>query len=295
MKPLLSLLLSATVAASAFEWKQTRESLGLLRDGKVLWQFHYSREEGKPYFHPLTVGGTTLTACRPPDHLWHWGLWFSWKFINGTNYWEMSKDGKPEGVTELLEAKAEPRADHSARFALSLAYHPRGGPNLLTERRLIEVSTPDNQGRYVIDWEASFTAGDTPVELERTRPYVAKDGTKHGGYAGLSLRMAPETREWKFFDSGHRVTEKDSGYSARWFAAVGPSATIAILDHPKSFRHPTPWYLVKKMPFYEAAILFQEPYTLPARGTISLRYRILVRPDSASAETLEAEWQRFAK
>jgi len=283
------------VTANALDWKQTGQSLALTSGTNVVWQFNYSKDEGKPYFHPLTVGGVTLTAYRPPDHPWHWALWFSWKFINGTNYWEMAKDGKPQGVTELLDTKAEPRADHSARFALSLAYHPRDGANLLTEQRIVEVSPPAKNGGYFIDWAATFTAGDTPVLLERTPPVVAKDGAKHGGYAGLSLRMAAETKDWRFFDSDNRTTEKDSGHPGRWFAAAGPEATIAILDHPKSFRHPTPWYLVKKMPFYEAAIIFNEPYTVPAGGKLSVRYRILVRPGQAGSDALQAEWKNFAK
>jgi hypothetical protein len=289
-------LLVAGVTAGALDWKQTDQSLALTSGTDVIWQFNYSKDEGKPYFHPLTINGVALTAHRPADHVWHWALWFSWKYLNGTNYWEFAKgESKPMGVTELLDVKTEPRADYSARFAFTLAYHPRGGANLLTEKRVVEVSAPAKNGSYFIDWDATFTAGETPVVLERTPPYVAKDGSKHGGYAGLSLRMAAETKDWKFFDSDNRTTEKVSGFPGRWFAAAGPNATIAILDHPKSFRHPTPWYLVKKMPFYEAAIIFAEPYTVPAGGRFSLRYRILVRPGAASAEALQAEWKKFAK
>ncbi len=303
MKTLALLFLFAAVSASAIDWKQTDQSLALTSGTNVIWQFNYSKDEGKPYFHPLTVngacgaaGGVALTAYRPPDHAWHLALWFSWKYLNGINYWEFAKgEDKPLGVTELLDVKVEPRADHSARFALSLAYHPRGGANLLTEKRIVEVSAPDKTGRYVIDWDATFTAGDTPVELERTKPYTSKDGVKHGGYAGLSLRMAAETKDWKFFDSDNRTTDKVSGFPGRWFAAAGPEATIAILDHPQSFRHPTPWYLVQKMPFYEAAIIFNEPHTVPAGGKISLRNRILVRPGQATAKALDAEWKSFAK
>jgi len=296
MKTISLLFLFAAVTAGALDWKQTDQSLALTSGTNIIWQFNYSKAEGKPYFHPLTIGGVALTAHRPADHVWHWGLWFSWKYLNGTNYWEFAKgEDKPMGVTALLDVKVEPRADHSARFVLSLAYHPRGGANLLTERRIVEVSAPAKNGSYFIDWDATFTAGDSTVLLERTPPSVAKDGTKRGGYAGLSLRMAAETKDWKFFDSENRTTDKVSGFPGRWFAAAGPQATIAILDHPKSFRHPTPWYLVKKMPFYEAAIIFEEPYTVPAGGKISLRNRILVRPGSASAKVLETEWKAFTK
>lgn len=67
-------------------WRQTDESLALLHDGEIVWQFNYRKEEGKPYFHPVTIGGETLTDLRPADHPWHRAIWFSWKTINGLLY-----------------------------------------------------------------------------------------------------------------------------------------------------------------------------------------------------------------
>ena len=69
-------------------WKQTKTSLALTADGKVLWQYNFDKAEGKPYFHPLAAAdGTVLTDLRPADHVWHRGLWFSWKHVNHVNYW----------------------------------------------------------------------------------------------------------------------------------------------------------------------------------------------------------------
>ena len=78
----------------AFAWNQTETSLELSHGDKTVWRLIYDKTQNKSYFHPLaTVDGTVLTALRPADHVWHYGVWFSWKFIDGLNYWEEDPDG----------------------------------------------------------------------------------------------------------------------------------------------------------------------------------------------------------
>jgi len=70
-------------------WVEDESSIALLNQGKVVWKLNYDRNEDKPYFSPLrTLNGIDLVLERPDDHPWHRGLWFSWKYINGINYWE---------------------------------------------------------------------------------------------------------------------------------------------------------------------------------------------------------------
>ena len=43
----------------------------------------------KPFIHPIKLpDGTVITEHEPADHIWHRGLWFAFKFVNGINYWE---------------------------------------------------------------------------------------------------------------------------------------------------------------------------------------------------------------
>ena len=96
----ITLLLAAAALGAGPEgaWKQTDHSLALMRGPAIAWQFNYKPEEGKPYFHPITVAGSTvLTDLRPADHPWHRTLWFSWKYINGVLYWEEDQDGQSTG------------------------------------------------------------------------------------------------------------------------------------------------------------------------------------------------------
>lgn len=300
MTSLIVLLAAAAVSAEPeLAWQQTPHSLALVRGEQVVWQFNYKKEEGKPYFHPVTIaGGDPVTDLRPADHFWHKAIWFSWKTINGLLYWEEDpKTGKSPGVTEVVEAQATPRDDHSARIELSLSYHPPGQPAVLAEKRIVEMSAPTAAGAYHIDWLSTFTAGDADVVLDRTPIVGEPNGVSWGGYAGLSLRLAPALRPWQFSDSEGPVKEVTK--QARWIAFSGPakdgqSAAIVVLEHPHSFRHPTPWYLIQGMPYFSPAILYRSPYTLPAKQGLTLKYRILLQPCGADRDAIEKQWQAFA-
>ena len=285
-------------AAPELAWKATDRSLALTEDDRTVWQFHYARE-GKPYLHPLTLGGHTLTDQRPADHPWHHGLWFSWKTINGMLYWEEDpKTGKSPGETEITDVQATRGPDHSARFELSLGYHPPGKPPVLLEKRKVTFGPPAPDGRYLIDWSSTFMAQETDVVLDRTPIPGEPKGVGFGGYAGLSLRLAPALRKWQFADEEGPV--RASGKKARWMSFAGPlqdgrSAAIVVLDHPRNPRHPTPWYLAPGMPYFSPAFLYLGSYTLPARQSLSLKYRILIQPGPVDRDALDRQWRQFAE
>ena len=296
----LALLFAATTlgADPGLAWKQTDTSLALVRGEQVVWQFN-APPERKPYFHPLTVADSpTLTDFRPSDHPWHRALWFSWKSINGLLYWdEDPATAQSPGVTTVTAVKLTPRSDHSAHIEVDLAYHPPGKPPVLTERRVMDVSPPAPDGSYHIDWRATFTAAGSDVVLDRTPIEGQPGGVSYGGYAGLSIRLNPALKSWQFSDREGPVKalwKKDP-----WMAFSGPvgsgkSAGVAILEHPTSFRHPTPWYLIPSMPYYSPAVLYLANHTLPAGQSLTLRYRILLQPRAADREALESAWKQFA-
>ena len=286
-------------AASELTWKQTPSSLALLDGKNVVWQFNYAKGEGKPYFHPVTVAGSpSLTDLRPADHPWHLALWFSWKFINGLNYWEENRQtGKSDGTTEVLGVDAVARQDHAARFQLKLAYHPPGQRPVLTESRTIEVSSPATSGGWHIDWRSTFTAGAADVRLDRTPILGEPGGVSYGGYAGLSLRLAPALRQWRFVGANGPVSSTNT--RSPWMSFSGPlpdgkAATILVLDHPRNLRHPTGWYLINGMPYFSPALLYYSPYVLPAGQSIGLQSRIVFSPGELNVKAAESEWKQFA-
>jgi type 1 glutamine amidotransferase len=285
--------------------KQAGSSLALAGPGGPLWQFRYGGDLDMPYFHPLkTADGHVLTWDRPADHLWHHGLWFSWKFINTVNYWEIDgRTGHPAGKTSWSNVRVSTRPDQRARIDLDLAYRPAGvEAPVLVEKRTIEISPPDAEGVYALDWTCAFKAM-TTVILDRTPLPGETGGQTWGGYAGLSLRLAAGLTERQAMTSDGRIeTWTDDRYRGRHTAldysglVDGEVAGVAILDHPANPRSPSPWYVIRsaEMSFFTPAVLCFEPLTLRAGEAIVLRYRVLVHPGRWDEARLKSEAERFA-
>jgi len=294
-------------AANMWRWeKQDGASLALVGPRGPVWRFRYDPALDVPYFHPLnTVDGRTMTADRPPDHIWHHGLWFSWKFINKVNYWEVDpKTGRPAGRTSWANVGVAARDDHSALIAMDVAYRPVGEDvPVLTEKRTIEVSAPDPDGTYAIDWTGVFTA-ERVVVLDRTPLPGEPDGQVWGGYAGLSLRLAGDLDGRQVMTNEGPVGEMtDDRYRGR-HAAVdysgllgGQPSGAAIFDLPENPRSPTPWYIIKsaEMSFFTPAVLCYEPMTLQPGESITLRYRVLVHAGRWDAARLRREYERWTR
>ncbi|MGO8837344.1 MAG: PmoA family protein [Limisphaerales bacterium] len=295
MKKVIALLVAGFCAGLSLPaqtnlWRSTEHTLARLDGTNVLWQINAAPTEGKPYFHPLaTPGGTLLTDLRPPDHPWHRSLWFSWKFINGLNYWEEDRQThRSEGATELVEQKLQPHDDGSAMLKFSLSYHPWNAPAVLTEQRTIEVSAPTN-GCYEINWTSEFTAV-TNVSLTRTPPPGEPDGKSYGGYAGLSLRLNKAMCGWTFSNSSGATDGMAlHGKPASWFkfSAGTNLPAVTIFDDAKNLRHPSPWYVNQEMPFFSPALLFNQSLTLSPGKKLTLRYKILIIDHDAQDQNLQ--------
>ena len=262
--------------------------------GKVLWTCQHNPDEGKPYFHPLrATDGTHLTELRPEDHVWHRALWFSWKYINGVNYWEENREtGQSEGFTRLLATSRRISETQQVSLDQDLDYAPtKDGPALLRERRRLLVSPPDASGAYTIDWLSEFQAVEA-VELGRTPVAGEPKGKTWGGYAGLSVRLSQATIGGSFLTRAG-VLEGDTiqNIQAPWMSFISPAgATVLMMDHPENLRSPTKWYVAPTMPFFSPVVLFDAPYSLAAGETLCLRYRMVV---SATPVTVNAAEEFF--
>ena len=219
-----------TAHAASFNWQTNDTSLALRNGDKTVWQLVFDPKQPKTYFHPLaTVDGEVLTALSPADHPWHRGLWWSWKYINGLNYWEEDKKtGRSEGVNELIGTKATTNRDFSARVELNFSYHPPEMPPVLTETRTLAISKPEKNGNYRIDWTSVFRAADKPVKLDRTPPY--KGRFVGGGYAGLSLRFPVGLKGWKFLTSENATSTRKAAARTR----NGPTSPAPLPGLPSS-------------------------------------------------------------
>ena len=290
--------------APAYRWKTEKDSLSLLAGDQVVYTCRFAAENGYPYIHPVSLpGGPVMSALAPVDHPWHRGLWFSWKFLNGVNYWEFPADrpNQPDGKTSVVGPATVSTTRTTATVTLRLEYSK--ARVVLAEERTMAASLPRADHSYSIDWTSRFTAKEQDVVFERTPPQDAP----WGGYGGLGFRASKTMREFRAIDSEGRTGRAQAhGKAARWMDFSGvfgaadekpTAAGTAIFDHPSNPRHPTLWYLSDNadLPYFGPALLFAEPMTLKAGESFVIRYRILVHPGAGDKTTLEKEYQEFAK
>lgn len=294
----ISLIVVALHARQGGTWQRDEGALAWHVGNDVLWRFSFDRRSGKPFFDPLRpVGGPSLTNFKPDDHPWHYGLWFSWKYINGANYWEENRtSGKAEGLTSWATPSIEQGPDGTAAIRMNVTYtHPSGRVDM-TEARTIQVSAPDASGRYTIDWQARFVAGAEGAVLDRTPMPGEPKGAVNGGYAGLGVRLPSAPLVMSVVTPEGPVTNFVSDRARPNARAVGINfaendrtvASLAILSDPANIGEKTPWYLINspEMRFADPAILAPAVKTMKAGEVWSLRYRLVVSRATWTPESL---------
>jgi hypothetical protein len=259
--------------------------------GDVAWNLDY-HSRPKPFFHPVrTPQGHTLSIAEPFDHLWHRGLWFTFKFVNGDNFWE-ERDGFASqlvrGIPQIAHGDAETMTITKALDWV----RPDGDSVVLTEYRTITYRERGDTRAF--DWTTVITAQDE-VELDRTAY------TTWGGYGGLSFRGSRSWHVERYLLPDGPVECLTPGARGEWCdlsgsidGGPGLKGGIAILDHPENRRHPTPWYSGSGSgTFINAALLFHEPMSLAKGEELRLRYRVLVHDGVWDADRLASEYARF--
>ncbi|MBO9599457.1 MAG: PmoA family protein [Cohnella sp.] len=261
--------------------------------GILLEYIHGEADDPNPSFRQVkTPEGHAIALYRPWDHPWHPGLFFSWKYLNGLNFWESMHAGQRNvAVTERFL----PVEGREPGFRQRIAYVTHMGEALLREERTVSVvPLPESDG-YLIRWHSEFAPVSGDVTLDRTE---ATEQSPWGGYAGLSCRMArnylgPDITT----DEGALRAEEAHGRPFRWCDYSGKldgylekrRAGVCLMDAPGNPRHPTRMltYDYKDMQFLHAAFLYGEPYTLRAGETLTLDYGIFVHDGGAVPATLE--------
>ncbi len=288
-----------------FNWIRTDTTVTLKNNSGIIWQYNYNNRFGKPYFHPLIVKNSDLSCVSPPDHPWHLGLWFSWKFINGINYWEYMNGYnspetgyKSEGVTQITEKKVVTNADFSAEIAMKFNYHPIQGIPVLEEERTLHVSAPLPDESYFIDEEHLFKPLADSVLLDRTPISGEPGGQSWGGYSGLSVRFNQDYTLPKIVSPLDSANLRKGNWLYMGFnSIINEKAGISILQHPEFTPGPTRWYVIsdQNVPFYyfSPAVLFNRSILLKRGETLRLNYRIWMLPGEISKERLQQKFDQY--
>jgi hypothetical protein len=309
---LAAVFAGALAGAARADWQTDATSISWKNGAKVVWRFSFDKNKGKPFFDPVSVaGGPALTNFKPADHPWHYGLWFSWKYINHVNYWEENKDtGDAEGITTWRKPEIATQPDGSAAIKMDVIYANPKGIVDLTETRAIEISAPTADGSYALDWRATFTAGKEGAILDRTPMPGEPQGVVNGGYAGLSVRMAAQPLTMNVMTPGGPVVEFPSSRARPATPAVGCNfidngkdvGGIAFFGDPANPGGANaPWYLINDnttnngegFRFMCSAVLAPKVLTLKATEKMELHYRIGLSPRAWTAQSLKATLEQW--
>lgn len=287
-------------AKSNYSWDKSDKMVALLHNGRIIWKLNFDKDQDKPYFHPLkTPRGHGLTLERPKDHPWHRGLWFSWKDINGVNYWEEdTAKGVAEGRSIIKSVKVETNKDFSGKVTFDISYE-ENNLSIITETRTLIISSPVEKDQYTIHWGQTFKF-EEDVRLYLEKP-AKHGGVEWGGYAGLSFRGSDSLTDQRFLASnGWENTANITGYGekAQWMdmtaRVIGTEyeyAGLTIFDSPKNPRFPSPWYVwfsKGEHTFFTPSLLFDDPMNFKKGDNLSLEYLVLVHDGKKSMEQLQS-------
>lgn len=225
--------------------------------------------------------------------MWHRGLWFTWKFVNGANYWEEGQEPQGNQITVRAPEVTTDRFGESITISTELEWRDRGQTTLHERRRI--VYRPGKEAHF-LDWEIE-QAAEQAVVLDRT-VY-----TTWGGYGGLVVRAPQPLRGQNLLLPSGETTDYIAGVPHRWCDLSGQMdggpdryGGITFLDHPGNQRHPSPVY-ARTRPldnFMNLALLFHEPLTLEKGDTLHLRYRVILHDGRGDADALNAAWEEYA-
>jgi hypothetical protein len=289
----------------SLSWEKTDSTFCLKNGTNPIWQFNFNNRFGRPYFHPVSAAKSILTCVDPPDHPWHLGLWFCWKYINGINYWEYLDDFKSErtgyksaGITEIKYISLENGNDFSAKIEMNISYHPDSENEVLTEKSLINISSLSDDGSYYIDYDNLYTAVADEVILDRTPVQKEPGGRTWGGYAGLSVRFSQDFTDPFIIAADDSVDYKKNRWVYMGFNTLtGDKAGISIIQDPEFTTRNTSWYIIRtpEIPFfyYSPAVIYDGPITLKKGEKLHLKYRVLIIPGKTSKENLDQRYKNY--
>ena len=308
-------------AGKGFEIKKTKSGLTVNLDGKLFTR--YVLDQGnKPFLYPV-IGptGKSMTRHYPMkkvegeqhDHPHHRSIWFGHQGIGGFDTWhepmtgeERYRNKKKADLEKFLKGlgptvhrefkKLHADADKAVIVSVN-DYVGSDGSKLLSDERTITFTA--GKDARTIDFDITLIANHGDVELDDKKD------------AGFSVRV-PTSMSITGKQGGRILNsrgDKDGdawGKRAEWVSYWGPvegeTLGVTILNHPGSFRHPTPWHartygLFTANPFGTKSLdknAESGAFTLKKGKKITLRHRVILHKGDAQAADIEGEWKKYA-
>ena len=323
-----TLILAAAASAKPLvAFTPTQGGIDVLVDGKLFTSYVHQIDPArplaakdvlltKPVLFPLrTPSGITVTRGWPfeniegerQDHPHHIGLYFTYDQINGSNFWNNSKNPLPA----IQHVRTELTTDSDGHPALATVANWIGKDNdaLLTESRLTTfIPGPD---QHIIDIE---------IELQAVADKVTFGDTKEGMFAVRLAQWLTENTDARYqrgtgtylSSNGDEREQGVWGKRAEWVRIQGKkdgtTVGIAILNHPTSTNYPTYWH-ARGYGAFSANPLGQYAFqrsrkvdnptpfnlTLKKGETAPFKFRVIIYDGPRTKEQLDDEFREYAR
>jgi hypothetical protein len=290
-------------------------------DGRTVFQYMESKPAGSPLtapstacFHPVyTPGGQRITNLAPNDHPHHRGIWLGWQ----DSEFHEPLDVEKMGANHPVRAMRITRAD----FWGWGVYAPREGRVIVTkEFKLVNADAKHAELEIHNDWDVDdrkmADESDTVVVSERDGVFVmdftynitpiADFLLMQSGFGGFALQARKDgpsvftTPEGKMTgpDPYYGYPDTDRPDELWWDYAITPQESgkmigAAVINSP--LNPPTWWHNATFLWMLNPAITSRNGYTIPAKTTLTLRYRVITHdgaPPAALLDKLANEFRR---
>lgn len=315
---------ASLIAAEKVELKRQGHQVEILIGGKPFSTYYFDPMVAKPFLHPLqSAEGVVVTRGFPmrkdipgesTDHPHHRGLFFTHGDVNGTDFW--SEAEFEEKAPVQIGAQTYQASEHLpyGRTVFTKLVKARGGKDsgsLKAEFHLVNSDgkvIADETQAYTFRGDSTTRSIDCEFTIRALQAPVKLGDTKEGTFAIRVIKALEEPSGMKMTDSEGRAGEKEIwGKRANWvdYSGVveGKTVGVAILDNPSNPKHPTYWHargygLFAVNPFGEHDY-YNDPkrdgsITIPAGGSLTFRYRVLIHEGDAAAAKVAEAYQGYA-
>ncbi len=288
-------------------------------DGELVTEY-VTDQSNKPFLWPVIgPGGAKMTRAYPmkdvdgerKDHPHHRSVWFGLQNMGGFDTWHEARTiEERKGSAELKKkrlaglgstvhrefSKLEGGKDSAVIVAIN-DYVGSNGKKLMSDVRTLTFTMGED--RLVLDFDMVFNAeyGDCPV----------KDMKDSGFCVRVPTSMDVDSKKGgKILNSEGHTDKSAWGKRATWVSYTGPvngkTMGVAILNHPASFRHPTPWHvrtygLFTANPFGTKSIAREKDgsFVLKSGKSFALRHRVIFHEGNTEEANIPKAWGEYSK
>ena len=299
-------------AGDAVAFKRAGDSVEIQIGGKAFAVYHFDPQIAKPFMSPLrSAQGTIITRGfpmvkdipgEPRDEPHQRALYFAHGLVNGFDFWgeaafvKWSDSKIPFGRTVFRKLDAMQGGPDSGSLQAEFDLVGADGKIIAAETQA-----------YVFHGDADSRTVDCEFTLRASHGPVTLGDTKEGTFA-IRLVKALDSPPAHMVNSNGAEGEKGVwGKRANWVdydgKVNGEELGVAIFDHPQNLRHPTYWHargygLFAANPFgikeFTRDAQQDGSYTIPAGGSLVLRYRVLIHHGDYRQAKVAQAYQDYA-